>query len=372
MARCEVCFRHCELREGQTGPCGARAASGGEVRPLWYGRISSLALDPIEKKPLARFHPGSLILSAGGLGCNLHCPFCQNHEIAQQNGKSGFSVPAEEMPPSMELSRFDYPSFQPFLRSLAPEEYEHAPTVPPLAAPAPDPDVPAEKSPGNVYYNPYGGRYFHVNPECSSVSPKYFPLTAITMDDISSGKSNLLPCPYCTLQDRVTPSPVPIMAPSGTNVGKSILRAAAPAYGDNGLTTLMILMNTPERQAFILESFPPYCYLDADYDGNVIRIIWYPEMNFDQETPQEPHGERWSLTFEFIENTWQLTSATNGRDWTARAEHNVYTFDDYHDHSGVWLWSAAFETRLTEFDYAGLKDLVEMYSEAMPDRPSLR
>ncbi len=99
MARCEVCFRHCELREGQTGPCGARAASGGEVRPLWYGRISSLALDPIEKKPLARFHPGSLILSAGGLGCNLHCPFCQNHEIAQQNGKSGFSVSAEEMPP---------------------------------------------------------------------------------------------------------------------------------------------------------------------------------------------------------------------------------------------------------------------------------
>ncbi len=99
MARCDVCFRHCELQDGQTGPCGARAASGGEVRPVWYGRISSLALDPIEKKPLARFHPGSLILSAGGLGCNLRCPFCQNHEIAQRNEKGGFSVPAEEMPP---------------------------------------------------------------------------------------------------------------------------------------------------------------------------------------------------------------------------------------------------------------------------------
>ncbi len=99
MAQCEVCFRHCELGEGQTGPCGARAASGGEVRPVWYGRISSLALDPIEKKPLARFHPGSLILSAGGLGCNLRCPFCQNHEIAQRNEKGGFSVPVEEMPP---------------------------------------------------------------------------------------------------------------------------------------------------------------------------------------------------------------------------------------------------------------------------------
>ena len=71
MARCEVCFRHCELQEGQTGPCGARTASGGSVRPDFYGRVSALALDPIEKKPLARFHPGSMILSAGGLGCNL-------------------------------------------------------------------------------------------------------------------------------------------------------------------------------------------------------------------------------------------------------------------------------------------------------------
>ena len=99
MARCPVCFRHCELMEGQTGPCGARAASGGEVRPVYYGRISALALDPIEKKHLARFHHGSRILSAGGLGCNLRCPFCQNHEIAQAEGERGFFVSTEEMPP---------------------------------------------------------------------------------------------------------------------------------------------------------------------------------------------------------------------------------------------------------------------------------
>ena len=84
MARCDVCFRHCELRDGQTGPCGARTAEGGEVRPVYYGKVSALALDPIEKKPLAMFHPGSRILSVGMLGCNLHCPFCQNHEIAQR------------------------------------------------------------------------------------------------------------------------------------------------------------------------------------------------------------------------------------------------------------------------------------------------
>ena len=101
MARCEVCFRHCELQEGQTGPCGARTASGGCVRPVFYGRVSSLALDPIEKKPLARFHPGSMILSAGGLGCNLRCPFCQNHEIAQADGENGFPVRTEEMSPYM-------------------------------------------------------------------------------------------------------------------------------------------------------------------------------------------------------------------------------------------------------------------------------
>ena len=99
MARCNVCFRRCDLKDGQTGPCGARSASGGTVRPVYYGRISSLALDPIEKKPLARFHPGSLILSAGSLGCNLRCPFCQNHEIAQREENGTFSVPTEEISP---------------------------------------------------------------------------------------------------------------------------------------------------------------------------------------------------------------------------------------------------------------------------------
>ncbi len=82
MAVCKVCFRHCEIKEGGIGACGARTCRDGEVTALNYGRITSLALDPIEKKPLARFCPGSLILSAGSFGCNLRCPFCQNHEIS--------------------------------------------------------------------------------------------------------------------------------------------------------------------------------------------------------------------------------------------------------------------------------------------------
>ena len=81
MAVCGVCFRQCDIREGMTGFCGTRSCRNGEVIPQNYGRITSLALDPIEKKPLARFFPGSLILSAGSFGCNLRCPFCQNHEI---------------------------------------------------------------------------------------------------------------------------------------------------------------------------------------------------------------------------------------------------------------------------------------------------
>ena len=100
MAQCDVCFRHCELRDGQTGPCGARAAEGGEVRPVYYGKVSALALDPIEKKPLAMFHPGSRILSVGMLGCNLHCPFCQNHEIAQREGAE-FPADTRELSPAV-------------------------------------------------------------------------------------------------------------------------------------------------------------------------------------------------------------------------------------------------------------------------------
>ena len=85
---CDLCFHHCALAEGQTGLCRARASRGGQIVPLNYGRLTALALDPIEKKPLRRFHPGSMILSAGSFGCNLHCPFCQNAEIAAAGTES--------------------------------------------------------------------------------------------------------------------------------------------------------------------------------------------------------------------------------------------------------------------------------------------
>lgn len=79
---CATCFHRCALAEGQTGRCRARKNVGGEIRCINYARVTSLSLDPVEKKPLARFYPGSLILSAGSFGCNLDCPFCQNDSIS--------------------------------------------------------------------------------------------------------------------------------------------------------------------------------------------------------------------------------------------------------------------------------------------------
>lgn len=79
---CQVCMHHCQLEPGQKGLCRARKNISGVIPCENYGRITSLALDPIEKKPLKRFHPGSMILSVGSYGCNLRCPFCQNHEIS--------------------------------------------------------------------------------------------------------------------------------------------------------------------------------------------------------------------------------------------------------------------------------------------------
>ena len=99
MPRCEVCFRHCELKEGQLGFCGARICAGGKVTAANYGRITALALDPIEKKPLRRFMPGRRILSVGSYGCNLRCPFCQNHEISWSQQAMQFADTAEFITP---------------------------------------------------------------------------------------------------------------------------------------------------------------------------------------------------------------------------------------------------------------------------------
>lgn len=84
---CNVCPHRCNLSEGQHGFCRGRVCREGKVISENYGRITSMALDPIEKKPLYHFYPGSRILSVGSYGCNLRCLWCQNHEISMANGK---------------------------------------------------------------------------------------------------------------------------------------------------------------------------------------------------------------------------------------------------------------------------------------------
>ena len=81
--QCDLCPRDCKLHEGQRGSCFVRKMSGGRMVLTSYGRSSGFCIDPIEKKPLNHFYPGSSVLSFGTAGCNLACKFCQNWDISK-------------------------------------------------------------------------------------------------------------------------------------------------------------------------------------------------------------------------------------------------------------------------------------------------
>mgnify|MGYP000310979940 CR=1 FL=1 len=81
--QCDVCPRACKLREGQRGVCYVRGREDGEIKLYSYGRSSGFCIDPIEKKPLNHFYPGSSVLSFGTAGCNLACKFCQNWDMSK-------------------------------------------------------------------------------------------------------------------------------------------------------------------------------------------------------------------------------------------------------------------------------------------------
>jgi len=92
--RCALCPHACLIRPGGHGRCRVRLNRGGSLELPFHGRLSSIAVDPIEKKPLYHYHPGERILSVGFVGCSFHCPFCQNYRISQDTG-----VPTEAMSP---------------------------------------------------------------------------------------------------------------------------------------------------------------------------------------------------------------------------------------------------------------------------------
>ena len=87
--RCSLCPRACLIQNGKFGACGIRGNKNGGALIPYYGQITALAMDPIEKKPLYHFRPGSSILSLGFSGCNLNCPFCQNWRISQNPDAPG-------------------------------------------------------------------------------------------------------------------------------------------------------------------------------------------------------------------------------------------------------------------------------------------
>jgi len=83
--QCELCPKNCVISPGQSGECRVRVNIDGVLRTVVYGYPCSINVDPIEKKPMAHFLPGTGILSIATVGCNLHCRFCQNWEISQAN-----------------------------------------------------------------------------------------------------------------------------------------------------------------------------------------------------------------------------------------------------------------------------------------------
>jgi pyruvate formate lyase activating enzyme len=93
---CELCPHRCVLNSGTAGLCKVRTGKGGGGLPF-YGRISSIAIDPIEKKPLFHYRPGEEILSIGFVGCNMRCPFCQNWHISQTTETAAQMIPPEKI-----------------------------------------------------------------------------------------------------------------------------------------------------------------------------------------------------------------------------------------------------------------------------------
>jgi len=82
--KCGLCPHYCNIKKNTAGKCGVRVNHDGVLIAKSYGQVTSIALDPIEKKPLYMFHPGKKIVSIGSYGCNFHCPFCQNYTISME------------------------------------------------------------------------------------------------------------------------------------------------------------------------------------------------------------------------------------------------------------------------------------------------
>ena len=96
---CEACAHACKLDEGEYGICGVRKVENGELKLLVYGKAAAMNVDPVEKKPMFHFLPGTLAFSFGTVGCNLSCSFCQNFEISQYPQEHQHKIFGHDLPP---------------------------------------------------------------------------------------------------------------------------------------------------------------------------------------------------------------------------------------------------------------------------------
>jgi len=96
-AKCNLCGRRCTIPEGSVGFCLVRKNEKGKLYSLVYGKACSACVDPITKKPLSHFHPGSLVMSIATVGCNFRCRFCDNWTISQEKKITGYDFPPEKV-----------------------------------------------------------------------------------------------------------------------------------------------------------------------------------------------------------------------------------------------------------------------------------
>jgi pyruvate formate lyase activating enzyme len=97
--RCRLCHHHCLIDDGKTGVCNVRLNKSGVLYTMFYGKPIALNVDPIEKKPLFHFYPGSTAFSIATPGCNFQCPFCQNWDISQYGRADTGRLPTSDVAP---------------------------------------------------------------------------------------------------------------------------------------------------------------------------------------------------------------------------------------------------------------------------------
>lgn len=95
--RCTACARYCDIKDGQIGLCGIRGNVGGKLDLFVYGKVITGHIDPIEKKPVVHYHPGTKIFSIATTGCNWLCKFCQNNDISQRRKVEGIDMTPEQV-----------------------------------------------------------------------------------------------------------------------------------------------------------------------------------------------------------------------------------------------------------------------------------